>query len=125
MLILAKNTLGTMSAARQRPLWEAFLKSPCYAKMAPVYQDWLQLLAHTAARDAPAMAPVGERMLARAAMRTRNQASLLLTATVPALLANGEKDRAQALIAQHWANYDKAAYEWPTMDMLFKVARAR
>ena len=123
VMALARHTVSAMSAERQQPLWQAFLRSPCYAKMAPVYQDWLQLFAKTAARDATAIADIGTRMLANGALRSQAQGAFLVPATASALIALGDHAGAEKIITSYWVNHERAAYEWPVMDMLLAMAR--
>ena len=123
VMALARHTVSAMSAERQERLWQTFLRSPCYAKMAPVYQDWLQLFAKTAARDATGIAEIGKRMLANGALRSQAQGAFLLPATASALIALGDYAGAERIITTYWANHQRAAYEWPVMDMLLAMAR--
>ena len=125
VVIVANRTVGTMSSARQKPLWDAFLASPCYAKLSPVHRDWLQLFAYTGARAAPEMATLGAKMLADGAATTPRQWTFLVTGTATAQLATGQPETARETIVRNWENLDQQTRDWPTMELLLRVSQAQ
>jgi hypothetical protein len=120
---LANRIVGTMSSARQKPLWDAALKSRCYAGFTSVQRDWIRLFAATGARDSKAMANIGQQMLAEQAAKTPRQWTYLVTATATALLANREPAAAREVIVKNWKHLDQWTRDWPTMELLLRVAR--
>lgn len=124
VVILANRTVGTMSSARQKPLWDAILASPCYARLSPAHRDWLQLFARTAARDAPEMATLGAKMLADGAATTPRQWTFLVTALATSQLATGHPQSARETIVNNWKNLDQRTRGWPTMELLLRLAQA-
>jgi hypothetical protein len=125
VVILANRTVGTMSSRRQKPLWDAFLASPCYAKLSPAHRDWLQLFASTAARDAAEIAALGAKMLADGAATTPRQWTFLVTALATSQLATGHPQSARETIVNNWKNLDQRTRGWPTMELLLRLAQAQ
>lgn len=125
VVIVANRTVGTMSSARQKPLWDAFLGSPCYATLSPVHRDWLQLFAYTAARAAPEMATLGAKMLADGAAATPRQWTFLVTAAATPQLATGQPETARETIVRNWKYLDQRTRDWPTMELLLRLSQAQ
>lgn len=123
VVTVANRTVGTMSSARQKPLWDAFLGSPCYARLSPVHRDWLQLFAGTGARAAPEMAKLGAKMLADGAATTPKQWTFLVTATASSQLATGRSETARETIVRNWKNLDQQTRDWPTMELLLRLSQ--
>ncbi|MEO8133583.1 MAG: spermidine synthase [Betaproteobacteria bacterium] len=123
VISVANTTVATMSSARQKPLWDAFLGSACYPALTPVQRDWLQLIALTGARDAPGMARLGEKMLAEDAARTNKQWTFLVTATATSLLATGQPVRARETLVRNWKHLDQQSRDWPTMELLLRLSQ--
>jgi hypothetical protein len=122
---VANRTVGTISSARQRPLWDAFLNSPCYAGLSPVHRDWLQLFAYTAARAAPDMASLGAKMLTDRAATTPRQWAYLITATATSQLATGQPEAARETIVRNWKYLDQRTRDLPTMELLLRLSQAQ
>jgi hypothetical protein len=120
---VANRIVGTMSSERQKPLWEAALKSRCNAGFSPAQRDWVRLFAATGARDAKAMAKLGQQMLGEGAAKTPRQWTYLVTATATALLANGEPVTAREVLTENWKHLDQETRDWPTMELLLRFAR--
>ena len=123
VVILANRTVGAMSSARQKPLWDAFLASPCYPRLSPAQRDWLQLIAHTAARAAPEMAKLGAKMLADGAATTATQWTFLITAVATSQVATGQPKAARATLIDNWKNLDEQSRDWPTMELLLRLTQ--
>ena len=123
VVILANRTVGAMSSARQKPLWDAFLTSPCYPRLSPTQRDWLQLFARTAARDAPEMAKLGAKMLADGAATTATQWTFLITAVATSQVATGQPQAARATLIDNWKNLDAQSRDWPTMELLLRLTQ--
>jgi hypothetical protein len=114
-----------MSSARQKPLWEAFLASPCYARLASGHRDWLQLFAATGARAAPEMAGLGAKMLAEGAAKTPRQWTFLVTATATSQLAVGQPETTRETLVRNWKHLDQHTRDWPTMELLLRLSQAQ
>jgi spermidine synthase len=123
-VIVANRVVGTMSSARQKPLWDAFLTSPCYAGLSSAHRDWLQLFAATGARAAPEMARLGPKMLADGAATTPRQWTFLVTATATSQLATGRPEEARATLVRNWKYLDQHTRDWPTMELLLRLSQA-
>ena len=123
VVILANRTVGAMSSARQKPLWDAFLASPCYPRLSPAHRDWLQLISHTAARKAPEMAKLGAKMIAEGAASTATQWTFLITATTTSQLAIGQPRVARATLIDNWSHLDAQSRDWPTMELLLRLTQ--
>ena len=121
VVVVANRTLGTMSSARQKPLWDAFLASPCYPRLSTTQREWLQLFAATGARDAPAMARLGTKMLAERAPQTPRQWAFLVTASAVSQWSLGNKAIARKTLVDNWPNLDNTARDWPTMELLLRL----
>src|SRR5258708_36684437 len=93
---------GAMSSVRQKPVWDAVMKSPCYPPFTEVQRDWLQLFAASGARDAVQMEKLGVKMLGEDAAKTPRQWTYLITATAAAQLANGKLDAGRDTIVKNW-----------------------
>jgi predicted membrane-bound spermidine synthase len=119
---LANRIVATMSSVRQKPLWDGVKRARCYAEFTPVQRDWIELFAATGARDAKTMAQTGARMIAGDAAKTPRQWAYLVTATAAALLAGGDPVAARAIIVRNWKHLDQATRDWPTMELLLRVA---
>lgn len=120
---LANRVVATMSSARQKPLWDAALASPCVEAMTQAQRDWIALFAATGARDAPKMAELGARMIADDAAHTPRQWGYLVTATSAALLAEGQLARGRDVIVDNWKHLDQQVRDWPTMELLLRVSQ--
>jgi len=120
---LANRIVGTMSSARQKPLWDAVLNSPCYAGLTALQKDWLQLFAATGAREAAQMEKLGVKLLAADAARTPSQWTYLVTATATAQVANGNFAAAHETIVKDWKRLDQPTRDWPTMELLLRVSQ--
>ena len=121
VILLANRTVGTMSSARQKPLWDAVLASPCHAKLSAAHRDWVQLIALTAARSAPEIAALGAKMVKDGAATTPTQWTFLVTATATSQLANGNPAIARATIVDNWKHLDWVTRGWPTMELLLTL----
>ena len=110
-----------MSSLRQKPLWDAFLASPCYAALKPVHQHWLQLFAATGARDAATMAQLSTRMIDEGAPQTPRQWAFLVTASAVSHLSLGDKVTARAAVVDNWKKLDQQARDWPTMELFLRL----
>jgi len=120
---LANRVVGTMSSARQKPLWDAALASPCVAQMTPSQRDWLQLFAASGARDAAAMSRLGQKLIADEGAMTPRQWAFVVTATATALISQGLLDAGRDVIVTNWKHLDQPTRDWPTMELLLRVAQ--
>jgi spermidine synthase len=78
-------------------VWPAFMVSRCYATLNGLQRRWLAFFRAVAARDAPAMAALGEELLATQREISNEAREYLVAAALAGHVATGERARAVAL----------------------------
>ena len=78
-------------------VWPAFMVSRCYATLTGLQRRWLAFFRAVAARDAPAMAALGEELLATQRELSNEAREHLVAAALTGYVAGGERDKALAL----------------------------
>jgi hypothetical protein len=96
-LRVAQATTPYLSPNDLNAVWPAFMVSRCYRSLNGLQRRWLTLFRAVAARDAPAMAAIGEELLATQRELSNEAREYLLLAALTGHVAGGEPARAATL----------------------------
>jgi hypothetical protein len=125
VIFVANRVVAAMSTLRQKPLWDAALASPCFARMTPRQQAWLRMIDRTGARDAAQIANLGATILREGWAMTAAQREFAVTATAAAQLALGDKRAAHATIEDNWDSLEKSTRDWPTLELMRRLSEPK
>ena len=96
-LRVAQATIPYLTPNDLNAVWPAFMVSRCYASLTGLQRRWLALFRAVAARDAPAMAAIGEELLGTQRELSTEAREYLVLASLAGAVASGQGARAVAL----------------------------